>query len=680
MIFKEICIENLFSYYGKQVFQLPPTNRERPIVLISGRNGFGKTSFINSVKLLFLGTNDDMLRTVKADTHFKPNTYLLGDRHTWRGIFNRRMREENNPKTHYGVHIVWQEDQGEVSAERYWVLSSDGRPEQRLCIETDFGHRIDNEEDAEEFLERRLPKSIVPFFFYDGERVQQIAEGTQEGQLRQMERLLGISAIDTLDEYLGKVITTWRREGQAAPMQLEIDALKADIAKNVAISKQLQLESDELQRDIDDEERSIKLLEDRNAALSNKALQAEWPHLQEKLQKEEEAYEESCRKVAETLPLAAPLWAVPKLVREVANRLDNAASDPNRILSEQIQGIFADLPEKLFDKPYHSTPPLEEEQKRHYKEKLERLFAPYVEPPRGGFFSLNATQIREIRNRFEYYRQAQTERLRLVEDLKTASTHKHEIVKIQAQRDALDNISEEERQSFQKRENEIAEARKRQDERNQKIGGIREKQVNLSKERKKLEEKVSKRRTEIIKAETNSLHINRAREAQDFFREYKRRLKESQREKIERAVNHRLKCLMTSHGLIDSIGVDNELGITYRDSRKIEIGGANLSAGMKQLAAQALLWALSEVSERHIPIIVDTPLARIDRIHQENLLRDYYPHAGEQVIVLPTDSEIDREKYRILLPYIAGEFRLENSDGEHTNIIENTKMYELEAC
>ena len=118
MIFKEIRITNLFSYHGEQVFNLPTPTTERPLVLISGRNGFGKTSFINSVKLLFLGTSSEMLRnvTVGADIKLRQNTYLLGYGREWRGAFNRRARDEANADNRYGIRIVWEEDQGEVIA------------------------------------------------------------------------------------------------------------------------------------------------------------------------------------------------------------------------------------------------------------------------------------------------------------------------------------------------------------------------------------------------------------------------------------------------------------------------------------------------------------------------------------------------------------------------------------
>ncbi|MBV5276310.1 hypothetical protein JZU56_00225, partial [bacterium] len=63
-----------------------------------------------------------------------------------------------------------------------------------------------------------------------------------------------------------------------------------------------------------------------------------------------------------------------------------------------------------------------------------------------------------------------------------------------------------------------------------------------------------------------------------------------------------------------------------------------------------------------------------DRQNQENLLINFYPKAGEQVIVLPTDSELDQEKYRLLLPHIGAEFQLANATGECTEILQ-ASMY-----
>ena len=53
-------------------------------------------------------------------------------------------------------------------------------------------------------------------------------------------------------------------------------------------------------------------------------------------------------------------------------------------------------------------------------------------------------------------------------------------------------------------------------------------------------------------------------------------------------------------------------------------------------------------------------------------------NAYEQMIVLPTDSEIDQEKYRLLKPHISKEFQLKNTDGDHTEVHPDVPMYQPE--
>ncbi len=72
-----------------------------------------------------------------------------------------------------------------------------------------------------------------------------------------------------------------------------------------------------------------------------------------------------------------------------------------------------------------------------------------------------------------------------------------------------------------------------------------------------------------------------------------------------------------------------------------ELPKERLSAGEKQLFAIAILWALAKASQRPLPVVVDTPLARLDHEHRRRILREYLPHVSHQVIVLSTDTEVD---------------------------------------
>ena len=72
----------------------------------------------------------------------------------------------------------------------------------------------------------------------------------------------------------------------------------------------------------------------------------------------------------------------------------------------------------------------------------------------------------------------------------------------------------------------------------------------------------------------------------------------------------------------------------------------------------SLLWALAICSKRKLPVIIDTPLSRLDSIHRETLINTYFPNASEQTIILSTDSEITGDYYRIMKPNIGDEFIL----------------------
>ncbi|EAV4238091.1 DNA sulfur modification protein DndD, partial [Salmonella enterica] len=59
-----------------------------------------------------------------------------------------------------------------------------------------------------------------------------------------------------------------------------------------------------------------------------------------------------------------------------------------------------------------------------------------------------------------------------------------------------------------------------------------------------------------------------------------------------------------------------------------------LSAGEKQIYAVTMLEALGNVSGKLLPIIIDTPLGRLDSHHRDKLVENYIPDASHQVIIL----------------------------------------------
>ena len=112
------------------------------------------------------------------------------------------------------------------------------------------------------------------------------------------------------------------------------------------------------------------------------------------------------------------------------------------------------------------------------------------------------------------------------------------------------------------------------------------------------------------------------------------------------------------------------LDMKYLDEDGNEVLKESLSAGEKQLMVISILWALSICSKKKLPVIIDTPLSRLDSLHRTALITTYFPNAGEQTIILSTDSEINEGYYRLMKKNIGDEYTLNyNEETKSTSII-----------
>lgn len=98
-----------------------------------------------------------------------------------------------------------------------------------------------------------------------------------------------------------------------------------------------------------------------------------------------------------------------------------------------------------------------------------------------------------------------------------------------------------------------------------------------------------------------------------------------------------------------------------------------LSKGERQIFILALYWAIIQISEKHIPFVIDTPYARIDANHREEISSKFFPNISSQVVILSTDEEITRDYYEIIKPYISKEYLLRNDQSENKTTV--TKGY-----
>ncbi|MBD3831418.1 MAG: hypothetical protein IE890_13175, partial [Arcobacter sp.] len=122
----------------------------------------------------------------------------------------------------------------------------------------------------------------------------------------------------------------------------------------------------------------------------------------------------------------------------------------------------------------------------------------------------------------------------------------------------------------------------------------------------------------------------------------------------------------------DKILLDENFNINVFDKNQRAMDILSSSSGQKQVIATALIWGISEYISEEIPMIIDTPLGRLDDKNQSLILNQFYPNASKQVIILPTPSELRHEGFNDLKDEIAQIFSLSNQ-GSATSITEQNK-------
>ena len=158
--------------------------------------------------------------------------------------------------------------------------------------------------------------------------------------------------------------------------------------------------------------------------------------------------------------------------------------------------------------------------------------------------------------------------------------------------------------------------------------------------------------------------------ATTILEEYKIRLQKDKIGIVAETMTVCYKKLANKKNLIDRIKMDPvSLDLKYLNADGEEVNKASLSAGEKQLMVISLLWALAICSKKKLPVIIDTPLSRLDSAHRVSLIQTYFPQASEQTIILSTDSEIDRNYYTIMKDDIGDEFTLVYDDSTKSTTI-----------
>lgn len=152
----------------------------------------------------------------------------------------------------------------------------------------------------------------------------------------------------------------------------------------------------------------------------------------------------------------------------------------------------------------------------------------------------------------------------------------------------------------------------------------------------------------------------RARQALSVF---KGRLLASKAHWLSGMITAEFQNLLRKRKLVSRVVVDPATyDVKIEDGKGQELPMDRLSAGERQMLAVSVLSALIKERKGRFPVVVDTPLARLDRQHRTSLIKRFFATVSHQVIVLSTDEEVEGTAHDALRPYTSKEYVLEFDD------------------
>lgn len=647
MIIDSLSVLDFRVFSGAHDFDLVPKikrGKNAPIVLFGGLNGGGKTTILSALKLALYGKG--VLGSNATVTEY--HQYL-------RDCVHRAHNSIAKP-TRAAVELTFRYAQyGIISSyqlTRDWFVDHAGRVKEGLIISKDGQPLTELSYDqAQAFLNELIPIGVSELFFFDGEKIARLAEETSGDALREsINKLLGLDLVDRLHSDLSVIIRGQSvkkisddRKRKISDAERTYNSLKEELAETREKLLLMRINTVEINKNLSNIDARINA---RGGAWSA-SRQEEAVYL-ETLIGEKKAAEHILHDMLSGL---LPFAITKRLNEKLITQLDTEQrAEKSQVLSKYLQrhrNNFLTELESAFAITTEQLPALEDI--------FLRTFGSEV-----GCSSEHQLPVHEL---------SDTQRFsishRLSNDVGSLQKRAAGLVK---------TLQETDSQIESAREN-IARAPEEKvliplfNEQGQlqgRLSALEEQRSVIVEEAKALLNRLSEAArkldelyTEIAESQEEERLTGLAQNARDVLKEF------STRARIEKLKELESQFYISFNGLARkkdrnlSIQIDpSSFEVILLDDEGVMLRKEELSAGEKQIFAISILEALARTSGRSLPVVIDTPLGRLDSVHRKKLVENYFPKTSHQVIILSTDTEIDYAFYEGLEGSISHSYHL----------------------
>ncbi|WP_392562725.1 DNA sulfur modification protein DndD [Orbus sturtevantii] len=649
MIIKKLILQNFRVFEGRHEIELSPS-KNKPIILFGGLNGSGKTSILTAIRLAIYGkmafdnmlTNQNYIEQLSTLIYKNIETKECGK---FASIELTFTYNQSGKTSDFTIVRSWQ-----LGHKDELLLRQDGEELKEL-----------NYEQCQGFLNELIPNGVADLFFFDGEKIAALAED-ESGKILQaaVRRLLGLDLIEKLRNDL--IIYLKRNNANKLGLEYQEKLNQLEQEKNNYMNKaearrdsahHIYVQISGILGEIQQKERLFSA--EGGAFALTKSQEKEKV---ETLLKEKENLEKIIRQELDnTFPLALAPTTLDSLlkrlqqeaeskqtqsfIKELHQFLDKLKADmafrsttTAKIASEAIQDQLADylinkqshdvlfdISERELGRYQQMISQDSDKSKIRFHEAKNRLFELEIALEQATLNILRAPDDEQLLGLFSQIRQLDEERINKINDHTALLEEAKSMLSL-----ALDKAKQ-----IQKFHDQVRS------------------QYNTNSAVSHAQSSLA-----ILDEYSTSLTESRIKALESNFLAAYKRLNRKEHEHLAAKVN------------------PDTFDVELIDSKGQFINRKSLSAGEKQIYAIAILEALGKTSGRQLPVIIDTPLGRLDSKHRDKLVKHYFPLASEQVIILSTDTEIDKYYFRDYLKNnISHSYQIQYDNNTNSSQIKN---------
>ena len=624
MIIKKLELHNFGVYAGDNRFLF---EGNKPIVLVGGMNGRGKTTFLEAVLLALYGSNS----FAYSESEYRSYLQYL------KSFVNRNADDKE-----CSVELEFEIDNGikenYVVRRRWDILTKKTKEEIFVYKDGEFNEFLTNNWPM--FVENILPSALSSFFFFDGEKIAEMAVDSTNVQLKNAIRsMLGINVLDVLENDILRNLKKVSKQDADNKTSEELEALRTE-KDNAAIElEQITAKLEKTAAILEEHNNKLESLHQLYTAKGGDAVEKKQETIQKraKLKSELEAEENKAYEIAAN---ELPLALVADLIQDI--KLQAVDEHTETIMQEAI--LQFDMLLEDFSAIYDGDTKASIDFIDFVKEQTQsNQEDPIYELSDHALFQVNTLNEGTLDNSCT--------------EMKAIFNKKKVLAKQIAELD----INDKELQRIYKK---IKQAEEKIIQDKVVISDLEQKHAQAT-------SKLNSATSEFNKYVEAYLATAELRDSVDrtvkysnmalkIIEKYQVALQKKKAGVLSKTITKCYKQLANKKNLISKIEMDAEtLNVKYLSENGHEVPRESLSAGEQQLMVISILWALAICSKKKLPVIIDTPLSRLDSLHRTALITTYFPNAGEQTIILSTDSEIDASYYELMKDNVGDEFTLE---------------------